>query len=201
MIEDRCTAWGGGERAVGEGALSKASLPDDEEDVMLMRTRRIRQITVAACATPLLAFGGAATAGAATVTVPSVPSVVQQSSAGEILSLVNAEREKAGCSALKSNPELNKIAQEHAEDMAKNNLTGHTGSDGSGVQQRIDKVGYKWSAWGENVSGPGYDSSKAHVDGWLNSPAHKSDMLKCSFTDTGVGVSGDRAVQVFATPG
>ncbi|MFD9002045.1 CAP domain-containing protein [Streptomyces sp. NPDC059582] len=158
-------------------------------------------MTVAACATPLLAFGGAATAGAATVTVPSVPSVVQQASAGEILTLVNEERKNAGCPALKSNPELTKAAQQHAEDMAKNNLTGHTGSDGSGTQQRIDKAGYNWSAWGENVSGPGHATAKDHVQGWLDDPPHKADMLRCSFTDTGVAVSGDRAVQVFGTPG
>ncbi|MFE2586395.1 CAP domain-containing protein [Streptomyces sp. NPDC059378] len=37
--------------------------------------------------------------------------------------------------------------------------------------------------------------------GWLNSAPHKADMLRCSYTDTGVGVAGDRVVQVFGTPG
>lgn len=163
---------------------------------MKTRSHRIRCIAVAACTAPLLLFG----AGAAGAVTTAAPGVVQQASAGEILSLVNAERAKAGCEPLVANAKLTQAAQTHAEDMAKNNLTGHTGSDGSTVPQRFDKVGYAYGAWGENVSGPGYATSQDHVNGWLKSAPHKADMLRCSYTETGVAVSGDRAVQVFATP-
>jgi uncharacterized protein YkwD len=155
----------------------------------------------------LLVLTGAAGAGAVAATTPTGaaplgrPGVSEQSSASEILSLVNEERTKAGCSALKENSKLTQAAQTHANDMAAHHLTGHTGSDGSNEETRLDRVGYKWSGWGENVSGPGYDSAKAHVDGWLGSPAHKRAMLNCSFTETGVGTSGQYAVQMFGTPG
>lgn len=167
---------------------------------MKTRSHRIRCIAVAACAAPLLLAGAGAAGAVTTAAHPAAQGVVQQASASEILSLVNAEREKAGCQPLAENAQLTKAAQDHAADMAKNNLTGHTGSNGSTVPQRIEEAGYTWGSWGENVSGPGYDTAKAHVDGWLNSPAHKADMLRCSYTETGVAVSGDRAVQVFATP-
>lgn len=166
---------------------------------MKTRSHRIRRIAVAACAAPLLLAGAGAAGAVTTAAHPAAQGVVQQASASEILSLVNAEREKAGCQPLAENAQLTQAAQAHADDMAKNNLNGHAGSDGSSVTQRIEKAGYTWGSWGENVSS-GYDSSKGHVDGWLNSAPHKADMLKCSYTDTGVAVSGDRAVQVFATP-
>ncbi|WP_327278692.1 MULTISPECIES: CAP domain-containing protein [unclassified Streptomyces] len=161
---------------------------------MSTRTHRVRRLAVAACAAPLLFTGAASGAAAA-----AVPDTVRDSNAGEIVSLVNAERAKAGCPALTVNPKLTQAAQTHAEDMAENNLNGHTGSDGSNEGTRLDRVGYNWSSWGGNVSS-GFPDSKAHVDGWLNSAPHKKAVLNCNFTETGVGVSGDRAVQMFARP-
>ncbi|MFG2294896.1 CAP domain-containing protein [Streptomyces sp. NPDC048603] len=61
---------------------------------------------------------------------------------GEILELVNAERAKSGCPALKENAQLAKAAQPFAEDASKNNLDDHTGSDGSSPEQRIAAAGY-----------------------------------------------------------
>ncbi|MFJ8014273.1 CAP domain-containing protein [Streptomyces sp. NPDC096339] len=162
---------------------------------MSTSTHRVRRLTVAACAASLL-FSGAA----AGVAVAAVPDTVRDSNADEIVQLVNAERVKAGCEPLTVNAQLTQAAQAHAEDMAKNNLTGHTGSDGSNEETRLDRVGYNWSAWAENVSGPGYPDSKAHVVGWMNSSGHKGNIVNCNFTETGVGVSGDRAVQMFGRP-
>ncbi|MER6997325.1 CAP domain-containing protein [Streptomyces sp. NPDC000410] len=172
---------------------------------MHAKAHRIRRICVATCAAPLLVLTGAAAAGAGTATQPvasqpTASEAVQQASASEILALVNAERQKADCPALTVNAKLTQAAETHAADMAKNNLTSHTGSDGSNEETRLERVGYNWRSWSENVSGPGYATSQDHVNGWLGSAAHKKAMLNCSFTETGVGVSGDRAVQLFAIP-
>ncbi|MFE2146065.1 CAP domain-containing protein [Streptomyces sp. NPDC059456] len=172
---------------------------------MKTRTRSLRRASVAACAVPLLLAGvaaGTAYAAAPAVAPQSAPATVRAISASEILSLVNAERAKANCPALVENAKLTQAAQTHADDMANNNLTGHTGSDGSTETTRLDKVGYKWGAWGENVSGPGYSDAAATVNGWMNSSSgiHKANILNCNFTETGIGVSGDRAVEMFAKP-
>ncbi|WP_345039387.1 CAP domain-containing protein [Streptomyces sannanensis] len=168
---------------------------------MHTKAQRVRRTAVAACAAPLLLFTGAAAASAATMTTPAVD--VQQVSANEILTMINQERQKAGCSALAVNAQLTQAAQAHADDMERNNLTGHTGSDGSDVKTRIERTGYKFTAnrnaWAENVSGPGQGTAQAHVTGWLNSPGHKANIDNCELTNTGVGVAGDRVVQVFAT--
>jgi uncharacterized protein YkwD len=49
----------------------------------------------------------------------------------ELLSLTNAERQKAGLPALKLSSLLGQAAQNHAKDMAINNYFSHTGLDGS----------------------------------------------------------------------
>ncbi|MFF4447880.1 CAP domain-containing protein [Streptomyces sp. NPDC001502] len=171
-----------------------------------MRTKnsRIRRVCAAACTVPLLVLGGAATAIAvpatATPASASVTRSVQQSSPGEILALVNTEREKAGCDPLTVDPRLAAAAQAHADDMAANGLTAHDGSDGSTALSRMEKAGYSPAGpSSENVSGPGHASSKSHVDGWMaSSRGHRAAILNCTYKQTGIGTSGEYAVQLFA---
>ncbi|MEV7723425.1 CAP domain-containing protein [Streptomyces sp. NPDC087917] len=173
---------------------------------MRTRNRWIRCVCAAACTAPLLVMGGAAAASAvpvsaaASVSASVTPLTVRASSPGEILSLVNAERAKAGCEPLKADPRLMQAAQAHADDMAANGLTGHDGSDGSSALSRMEKAGYSPAGQSsENVSGPGFDSSKADVDGWMASErGHRAAILNCAFKETGIGTSGQFAVEVFA---
>ncbi|WP_330459891.1 CAP domain-containing protein [Streptomyces sp. NBC_00820] len=158
---------------------------------MRTTTTRIRCLCAAACATPLL-FAGVAGAGAATALAPTA-------SPSEILQLVNAERAKAGCPALNENAQLTKAAQVFADDASKNHLTNHTGSDGSSIQKRMQDAGYNPGSGSENMSWGTTDAQKI-LDGWNKSPAHHGAIVNCSFKDTGVAVSGDYAIQVFATP-
>jgi uncharacterized protein YkwD len=168
-----------------------------------MRTtnHRIRRACAAACAAPLLVVGVAATAGAAQATASpaSVPRAVQASTPGEILALVNQARAQAGCDPLKEDPRLMAAAQAHADDMTKNNITSHTGSDGSSYLDRMQKAGYNpQGPSSENMSW-GHPNAKSHVDGWLNSTkGHREAMLNCTYVETGIGTSGDNAVQLFA---
>lgn len=150
-------------------------------------------------------MGGAATASAAAVTAvpvsaPAAPLTVRASSPAEILSLVNAERAKVGCEPLKEDPRLMRAAQAHADDMEENGTTGHDGSDRSTVLERMEKAGYfPVGRSAENVSGPGYDSSKAHVEGWMASKqGHRDSILNCDFKETGIGTKGQYAVELFA---
>ncbi|MFF4419591.1 CAP domain-containing protein [Streptomyces sp. NPDC001549] len=171
-----------------------------------MRTKnsRIRRVCAAACTVPLLVLGGAATAvavpAAATAASASVTRSVQQSSPDEILVLVNEERKNAGCEPLTVDPRLAAAAQAHADDMAANGLTAHDGSDGSTALSRMEKAGYSPAGpSAENVSGPGFDSSKAHVDGWMASTkGHRTTILNCTYKQTGIGTNGQYAVELFA---
>ncbi|MDH6544761.1 CAP domain-containing protein [Streptomyces sp. SPB4] len=171
---------------------------------MRSKNSRIRRVCAVACTAPLLVFGGALTASAtpaATTAAPAaVTRAVQQSSASEILALVNAERAKAGCEPLKEDARLMQAAQAHADDMAANHLTAHTGSDGSSDLARMERAGYSPAGpSSENVSGPGHHSSKSHVDGWMASTrGHRAAILNCTYKETGIGTSGEYAVELFA---
>ncbi|MFF3013396.1 CAP domain-containing protein [Streptomyces sp. NPDC057939] len=108
--------------------------------------------------------------------------------AGEVLALVNKERAAVGCPALTVNEKLTKAAQDHSADMAAHSNMSHTGSDGSDPGQRITRAGYQWSTYGENVA-YGYDTAAKVMEGWMNSPGHKRNILDCSFKEIGIGLA------------
>ena len=108
--------------------------------------------------------------------------------AQQMLALVNAERAKAGCSPLTENAKLTKAAQDHSQDMADHQNMSHTGSDGSSMSDRLARVGYAFRTAGENVA-YGYSSAESVMDGWMNSPGHKANILNCAFKEIGIGLA------------
>ncbi|MEU9738748.1 CAP domain-containing protein [Micromonospora chersina] len=120
----------------------------------------------------------------------------------EVVDLVNQERAKAGCKALTVDDKLVLAAQRHSQDQADHKTMSHDGSDGSDVGDRLDRVGYTWRSYGENVAW-NQQSPAAVMDAWMNSPGHRANILNCSFTEIGVGVArsnGPYWTQDFGTP-
>ena len=79
----------------------------------------------------------------------------------------------------------------------------HTGSDGSTVAVRVDRVGYGWRSLAENVAF-GYTDVSAVMAGWMASDGHRRNILS-SNTHLGLGVAAGADgrlywTQVFATP-
>jgi hypothetical protein len=105
--------------------------------------------------------------------------------AGEVASLTNAERTKAGCAPLTVDTRLTSAAQGHATDMAVNNYFSHTSLDGRTFDVRIRNAGYP-SPGGENIA-KGQTSPSAVVTAWMNSTGHRANILNCSFKTIGVG--------------
>ncbi|MCX5409279.1 CAP domain-containing protein [Streptomyces sp. NBC_00335] len=106
----------------------------------------------------------------------------------EVLALVNKERATVGCPVLTVNAKLTKAAQDHSEDMAAHSQMSHTGSDGSDPGQRITRAGYQWRTYAENVA-YGYDTAAKVMDGWMNSPGHKRNILDCNVKEIGIGLA------------
>jgi uncharacterized protein YkwD len=121
----------------------------------------------------------------------------------DLLTLVNAERQRAGAAPLRLNDKLATAAQRHAQDMATNRNLSHQGSDGSTLRTRIEATGYGWTAIGENVA-MGQTSPEAVMRSWMNSAGHRRNILNPNFQELGVGYAegGGRPywVQVFAKP-
>ncbi|MFI0773653.1 CAP domain-containing protein [Streptomyces sp. NPDC021212] len=165
-----------------------------------------RAHTTGAPATTLSATApAAAKSKAPATTAPATKAAASPSSAAagaeeQVVELVNSERAKVGCSPVKVNAKLTAAAEAHSKDMAEHSDMSHTGSDGSSPGDRIEKAGYSWSTYGENVA-YGYSSAKSVMEGWMNSSGHKANILNCDFKEIGVGLAqhGDYWTQDFGT--
>ncbi|MFE5483484.1 sigma-70 family RNA polymerase sigma factor [Streptomyces sp. NPDC056527] len=112
------------------------------------------------------------------------------STAGEVVGLVNSERAKAGCGPLTENSLLNEAAQGHSVDMAARNFFDHTNPDGDGPGERVTATGYRWSTYGENIA-MGQSTPAQVMESWMNSPGHRANILNCSFKEIGIGIHSD----------
>ncbi len=104
----------------------------------------------------------------------------------EVLQLTNQFRAENGLAPLTANSELDQTAQSYSETMAKGDFFDHTGKDGSKPWDRAEKEGYTARAMGENIAA-GQRSPQSVVDGWINSPGHRANLLNPSYTELGVG--------------
>ncbi|MFJ5673711.1 CAP domain-containing protein [Streptomyces sp. NPDC093097] len=108
--------------------------------------------------------------------------------AQKVVELVNAQRAQHGCRPLTVDAHIQKAAQAHSDDMAARNYYDHNSPEGVDPGTRMTNAGFNWQSWGENIFKSPTDPATA-VDGWMNSPGHRANILNCSFTSTGVGVN------------
>ena len=138
----------------------------------------------------------------------SCTTYIHTSHENTIVGLINNERQSRGLHALAVQGQLLAAARVQAADMACNGFHSHTGSDGSSVRDRVTRQGYNYSWIGENYMVTSNSSSAAQsaFDWWMNSTAHRNNILGSSYTQFGVaGVSSDvdwgiHFVIVFARP-
>ena len=110
----------------------------------------------------------------------------------QIFVLINVERAKNGLPELEWSDRIAAVARLHSEDMAKVKFFSHRGSDGSMVDERADRLGLGvWSAIGENIAYMrGYeDPASLAVAKWLESTAHRKNLLGPNWTESAVGVA------------
>ncbi|OFI05928.1 chlorophenol reductase precursor [Clostridium acetireducens DSM 10703] len=105
----------------------------------------------------------------------------------EVIRLVNVERQKAGLPALKANSELSRVARYKSQDMADNKYFSHTSPTYGSPFDMMKKFGIRFSAAGENIA-YGQRTAQEVMNGWMNSPGHRANILNSSFTEIGVGV-------------
>lgn len=124
---------------------------------------------------------GAATArvGAARVGPPPPPPEPfspEEAAGRAVADLLNAERARRGLPALAWHPQVYSAAAAHSADMAASRTMSHTGSDGTNAGARLERAGFAWGAWAENI-GAGYADAGAMYQGWFGSPPHLANML------------------------
>jgi uncharacterized protein YkwD len=107
--------------------------------------------------------------------------------AAQVLALVNDERAKAGCKPLAEESHLTKAAQDYSDQMSAENFFSHTSPDGTTFDQRIKNAGYA-KPGAENIA-KGQTSAAQVMEAWMNSEGHRANILNCTLTKLGVGVT------------
>ncbi len=105
----------------------------------------------------------------------------------QVLAMVNAQREAAGCRPLAVNGNLQAAAQGHANAMAVQNFFGHTGKNGSKLKSRVRAAGYGGGWLAENIAN-GQKSASSVVNAWMGSKGHRVNILNCKYKETGVAM-------------
>lgn len=123
---------------------------------------------------------------------PSTPKTTPQpkvdtSMAGQIVSLVNNERADAGCDPVAEEPHLDTAAQKHSDDMSARDYFSHDTPEGVHFDERIRDAGYS-KPGAENIA-KGATSAAQVMEMWMNSSGHRANILNCSLTKLGVGVT------------
>lgn len=121
------------------------------------------------------------------VTVPVGAAYALDVTTEDLHNLANQEREKAGLVSLNLNANLSEAAKAKAEHMMANNYWDHYAPDGTTPWSFIVASGYEYKVAGENLA-KGFSYSSDVVNGWMNSPTHKANVLHGSYTDVGYAV-------------
>lgn len=104
----------------------------------------------------------------------------------EVVRLVNIERQKAGLKPLKASAQLSNVARMKSKDMADKNYFSHTSPTYGSPFDMMRQFGISYRTAGENIA-KGYLSPASVMNGWMNSPGHRANILNGSFGTIGVG--------------
>lgn len=109
-----------------------------------------------------------------------------------VFELLNGERRSQGLPALEWSDNVAAVARLHSQNMAEEKFFSHRGSDGSMVDDRADRIGLgAWRTIGENIAYMrGYEDPAALVvEKWMQSTAHRKNLLGTNWKESAVGVS------------
>jgi len=131
------------------------------------------------------------------ITSPQTPSPQPSLSLEEfeqrVFELTNAERANYGLPPLIWDSALAAAARAHSDDLDRNNIFSHTGSDGSSVGQRLSSAGISHRGWAENIN-RGRNTPEGTVASWMASAGHRSNILNRNMTHLGVGHNRNRVI-------
>ncbi len=152
-------------------------------------------------ATPVITQTPAATAKptAAPTAVPTAkptvkPTIPQGSDnlafEKRVVELVNEQRALNGLAPLTLSSKLSDVARAKSQDMHDNRYFSHTSPTYGSPFDMMKAFGISYRTAGENIA-MGYSSPESVMDGWMNSPGHRANILNASYTTIGVGYVAD----------
>lgn len=115
----------------------------------------------------------------------NTPAISEVFSVQDFLDATNQARETAGVAPLTVSTELDQAAAAKLSDMKTNGYWDHfRPSDHKAPWDFITEAGYKYSVAGENLA-RGFRTVQGITDAWLNSPAHRANLLSPKYTEVG----------------
>lgn len=103
-----------------------------------------------------------------------------------VLAFTNAERYREGLPILSSNEALSRAAAAKLQDLFANQYFAHESPSGESASDLITGAGYKYLAVGENLALGSFTSNKHVVTAWMDSPGHRANILKPTYTEIGI---------------
>lgn len=200
-LHQRVTAGGFAYLAIGEHLVSGPRTPADFLDYCLGDDRSRQSVLERAYSHVGMASVPHARSGDVFWTAlwaePYSPQGLARTAA-DVLARTNAHRTAAGLRPLAPDPRLTAAAQAHSADMVARAFYSHTAPDGSEPWHRAAAAGSAHRAVGENIA-CGQRSAAEVVEGWMNSPGHRANILKPAFTHLGVGFAGGGSAGTYWT--
>ncbi len=103
---------------------------------------------------------------------------------------------------------LDQAASYRLQDMFAKQYFAHESPDGLKMGYFLEKAGYDSLASGENLAEGDFSGDPDLVEGWMNSPGHRANILNATYDEIGVAVGRGQfqgrtawvAVQLFGTP-
>lgn len=99
-----------------------------------------------------------------------------------------ARKENGNLPPLTENTLLDTTALAKTNDLFAKQYFEHTSPTGMTVGTQADSAGYQYIMIGENLALGNFDSGKAIVDAWMNSPGHRANILGDRYSEIGVGI-------------
>jgi uncharacterized protein YkwD len=114
----------------------------------------------------------------------------------------NTQRANNGLAGLALDARLVQVARQRAQDMATKNYFSHTSPSGETAFTILDQIGYAYQLAGENIARNNYpdtQSVQVAMTGFMNSPAHRDNILEPVYKRVGIGVAfGADGMKYFA---
>ncbi|WP_205093361.1 CAP domain-containing protein [Thalassobacillus pellis] len=104
----------------------------------------------------------------------------------QVVQLTNERRKNNGLKPLKIDNQVMKVAQKKSEDMAQNGYFSHTSPTYGSPFEMMKQFGVDYRTAAENIAA-GQDTPEQVVEGWMNSPGHRKNILNGELTHIGVG--------------
>lgn len=101
---------------------------------------------------------------------------------------INRVRGQNNLPPMRRSETLQSAAQSFSCHNARRNVMSHTGADGSTLADRTRAAGYRHRFLAENLA-VGYQDPQRLVNAWMNSPAHRDNLLNRNPTEMGVGIA------------